>query len=214
MTQIFNAACMTTQDIAHVAHALDEGAVVIFPTDTVYGIGCSSSCQQAVKKIYRLKERPAGQPLQILISGFEEAQKIAVFSKGAAALAQKFWPGALTLVVPPSQKGLALARGAKGLGLRVPACATLLKILQNMKSPLCSTSANLHGQPVLTKEEGLETLWGTEIDIIIKGGTLSPVASSVVDMTQDNTPRLLREGSISRKELSAVFSCPLPEDKV
>lgn len=213
MTQIFNAACMTPQDIAHVARALDGGAVVIFPTDTVYGIGGGACCQGAIEKIYRLKQRPATQPLQILISNFQQAQKIAIFSQGAQRLARKFWPGALTLIVPPSKEGIALARGAKGLGLRVPACATLLKILQNMKGPLYSTSANLHGQPVLTKEEGLENLWGKEIDIIIKGGTLSPVASSVVDMTDGSSPRLLREGSISRGQLSEVLLCALPEDK-
>ena len=214
MTRIFNAHALTDAQLKEVAQALDNGAVAIFPTDTVYGIGCGSFCPQAIEKIYRLKERPASQPLQLLLPGLTAAQKVAEFSSGAAQLAHTFWPGALTLIVPPSDEGRPLTRGAKGLGLRVPACAILLKILQNMKNPLCATSANLHGQAVLTAEDGLETLWGKEIDIIIKGGTLSPVASSVVDMTDENAPRLLREGSIPQTKLEHVLGKTLVREQL
>lgn len=203
--RIFDAQQMTAQEIGQIAHALDNGAVAIFPTDTVYGIGCGAFCPQAVEKIYTLKQRPATQPLQILVSGWEQAKQVAEFSASAQRLARTFWPGALTLIVPPNDEGRPLLHGAKGLGLRVPAYTTLLKILQNMKNPLCATSANLHGQPVLTEEESLEDFFGAQVDIIIKGGTLSPVASSVVDLMEENNPRLLREGSILQAELEQVL---------
>ena len=213
MAQIFNAQKMTDAQIVQVARALDNGAVAVFPTDTVYGMGCGAFCPQAVKKIYALKQRPAAQPLQLLVPGYEAAQKVAEFSAGAKRLARTFWPGALTLIVPATPTGKPLLRGAKGLGLRVPAYTTLLKILQNMENPLCATSANLHGQPVLTAEESLEELFGAQADIIIKGGRLSPVASVVVDLTDQNAPRLLREGSIPRAQLEGVLARPFAEEK-
>lgn len=211
--RIFNASNMTAQEILQIAHALDNGAVAVFPTDTVYGIGCGAFCRPAVEKIYVLKQRPSTQPLQILISGWEQAKCVAQFPAGAERLARAFWPGALTLIVPASEEGNSLLRGAKGLGLRVPACAMLLKILQNMKNPLCATSANLHGQPVLTQEESLEDLFGAQVDMIIKGGTLSPVASSVVDLMDEQAPRLLREESIPRARLEEVLACPFAQEK-
>ena len=212
--RIFNASNMTDAQLKEVARALDNGAVAVFPTDTVYGMGCGAFCQMAVEKIYALKQRPSTQPLQLLVSGWEQAKRVAQFSAGAARLAREFWPGALTLIVPASAEGKMLLRGAKGLGLRVPAYTTLLKILQNMENPLCATSANLHGQAVLTEEESLENLFGAQVDFIIKGGILSPVASVVVDATDENAPRLLREGSIPRARLEEVLSHPFVQEKV
>ena len=210
--RIFNAQTMSNAQVKEVAHALDSGAVAVFPTDTVYGIGCSALCPQAVEKIYTLKERPSAQPLQILVAGAQAAQKVAKFSDGAMRLVHKFWPGALTLILPPTAKGKPLTRGAKGIGLRVPDYTILLKILQNMEGPLCSTSANLHGSPVLTEEKSLQKLFGAHADSIIKGGTLSPVASSVVDLTDEKNPRLLREGCVTQAQLAQTLGQDLKRE--
>lgn len=210
--RIFDAQTMTDAQVKEVAHALDNGAVAVFPTDTVYGIGCSALCPQAVEKIYTLKERPSTQPLQILVGSVQTAAKVAEFSQEAQQLAREFWPGALTIILPPTAQGRPLTRGAKGIGLRVPDYTILLKILQNMEGPLCSTSANLHGSPVLTEEKSLQKLFGARVDIIIKGGTLSPVASSVVDLTDEKKPRLLREGSVTQAQLARTIGRDLKRE--
>lgn len=212
--RIFSARTITDVQLKEVAHALDKGAVAVFPTDTVYGIGCSAFCPLAIEKIYALKQRPSAQPLQVLVPNIETARQVAEFSDEAERLARDFWPGALTLIVKPTKQGQSLARGSKGIGLRVPAYTMLLKILQNMKGPLCSTSANLHGQPVLVEEEKLTEIFATQVDFIIKGGTLSPVASSVVDVTDKWMPRLLREGSLSQMMLERTLRQTLVREKL
>ena len=200
-TKIFKAGEMGPQEVAAVAADLAGGAVAVFPTDTVYGIGCSAFCETSVRQIYTLKKRPFSQPLQILIEDVAMAQQVGVFSAGAVRLAKMYWPGALTLIVPPVPSARAWTCGAKGLGIRVPSYPLLVQILHALKGPLCSTSANLHGQAVLTDETKLEKTFDSKTDIIIKGGTLSPVASSVVDLTDPAHPRLLRQGAITREQL-------------
>ena len=204
MTQILK----NKVDANALAHALDEGAVAVFATDTVYGIGTGAFCERAIQRICALKNRPLTQPLQILVPQVARAEQIAQFTPGALRVAQTYWPGGLTLILPPTEKGRALLRGAAGLGIRVPAYEPLCKVLACMQHPLCSTSANLHGQPVLTDEASvLETFEG-RVDYIWLGGTLSPTASSVLDVTA--TPaRILREGSILKNDLQRVLDAPI-----
>lgn len=195
-------------DFATLAHALEEGAVAVFATDTVYGIGTGAFCETAVQKIYTIKQRPVAQPLQILVASVERARQVAQFSPAALRVAQKYWPGGLTLIVPPTKESEPLLRGAKGLGLRVPAYKPLCQVLSSMRMPLCSTSANVHGQPVLTDEASVLETFDGQVDYILLGGTLSPTASSVLDVTV--TPaRLLREGSILRQDLQQVWGEPI-----
>lgn len=204
MTQILK----NKVDANALAHALDEGAVTVFATDTVYGIGTGAFCEGAIQKICALKNRPPTQPLQILVPSVARAEQIAQFTPGALRVAQTYWPGGLTLILPPTEKGRSLLRGAAGLGIRVPAYEPLCQVLARMQHSLCSTSANLHGQPVLTDEANvLETFDGL-VDYIWLGGTLSPTASSVLDVTA--TPaRILREGSILKNDLQRVLGAPI-----
>lgn len=195
-------------DFATLAHALEGGAVAIFATDTVYGIGTGAFCETAVQKIYTIKQRPLAQPLQILVASVEQARQIAQFSPAALRVAQKYWPGGLTLIVPPTKEGEPLLRGAKGLGLRVPAYEPLCRVLSQMRMPLCSTSANVHGQSVLTDEASVLETFDGQVDYILLGGTLSPTASSVLDVTV-NPARLFREGSILRQDLQQVWGEPI-----
>lgn len=205
-TRIFNAADVTPEILAAAAREIEAGALAVVPTDTVYGIGTGAFCEASVEQIYKIKERPSTSPLQILTGSFEQACAAAEFSAGAKRLARAFWPGGLTLILPPTSQGRALARGFAGLGLRVPGNAFLVALLQAMKNPLASTSANLHGQPVLTREEDVLKTFDGKVDFIFLGGTLSPMASSVADLTKD--PLLLREGSVPRAELERVWGGP------
>lgn len=202
-THIFDVAKLTAQQISQLAHALERGAVAVLPTDTVYGIGTGAYCEESIQRIYQLKNRPASSPLQLLAGSTVQAQVVAEFSPQAQKLADRFWPGALTLVLPPLDKGRPLTRGFAGLGLRVPGDPFLQKLLNEMSGPLACTSANVHGQNVITTQEILLNTFSGKVDYIIHAGTLSPLASSVVDLTA--AARLLREGAISRAALEQTL---------
>lgn len=203
-TKIYNTRQLTDSQIAQLAADLSAGAVAVFATDTVYGIGTGALCEESIRRIYALKKRPASQPLQLLAADFIHVQEWVDFGPGARHVAQVFWPGALTLIVPPSQKGKALLRGSQALGFRVPAYLPLLRILAQMQTPLASTSANLHASPTLTQEEEVVKQFDTKVEYILTDGTLSPQASTVLDATSP-TPKLLRAGSVLEEELLRVF---------
>lgn len=206
-THIFKTLEMTDEYLDMAARAVDAGAVAVLPTDTVYGIGTGAFCEPGIEEIYRIKERPANSPLQILTGSVEQAREVAVFSPPAEKLAAAYWPGALTAILPPTAKGKPLTRGFAGLGLRVPGNAFLVSLLARMNAPMVCTSANLHGQPVLTDERTILETFDGNVDFIFLGGTLSPTASSVVDLTAE--PLLLREGGVPRAELENTLGLRL-----
>ena len=205
-TRIFDAAQMTRQDKTELGRALSLGAVAVIPTDTVYGIGTGGDREIGIQTIYRLKDRPADSPLQLLSGSTAHVRPWARFSPAAERLADCFWPGALTLILPPTEAGRTLARGFDSLGFRVPKYSFLVELLQGMSVPMACTSANLHGQPVITEENVLVETFDGKVDYIVRAGTLSPVASSVVDLTVQ--PRLLREGALTRTDLADALGCP------
>lgn len=198
---------LTPQQMQDIAARIDAGAVVVYPTDTVYGLGTCAFDGNAISRIYQIKERPATSALQILVGSSSQARSVAAWDERAEKLARAFWPGGLTMIVPASEKGAPLLRGFAGLGLRVPAHPSLVRLLSAMKSPLASTSANLHGRPVIKDEKELVAFFDGKADIVLTGGSLSRAASSVVDITAE--PRLLREGAVSREELEKVLGCSL-----
>lgn len=209
-TQVFSIAALPPDALAQAARALEHGALAVFATDTVYGIGTGACCENAVRQIYTLKNRPLSQPLQLLAASQTAAAHWAQFPPAAQKLARAYWPGALTLILPPTPSGTPLLRGAQGLGLRVPNEPFLQQLLSQMQMPLCSTSANLHGQPVLTDEETVLDTFTGRVDFIFTNGTLSPTPSSVVDFTSPQ-PRLLRQGALSKTQLEQTCAILLGE---
>lgn len=203
-TQIFNINSLTPLQLEQAARALTDGAVAVFPTDTVYGIGTNAFKEESISRIYAIKERPSASALQILTGTLAQAQEVVQWSPAAQKLAEAFWPGALTVILPPSAKGEPLRRGFAALGLRVPGNEFLVRLLARMGAPMASTSANLHGQPTLTREEDILQTFTGKVDLIFLGGTLSPVASSVITLAEEK-PRLLREAAVSRAELEKVL---------
>ncbi len=195
---------MTESQMQEAAAMIDGGAVTVYPTDTVYGIGTNAFDEKAIGRIYEIKQRPASSALQILIGTVAQAREIVQWNEPAEKLARAFWPGALTLILRPNEKGRPLRRGFEGLGLRVPAYAALTRLLERLKNPLASTSANLHGRPVFTNEKELVAFFDGKADLILTGGTLGARASSVLDMTGAE-PKLLREDALSRADLEKVL---------
>jgi L-threonylcarbamoyladenylate synthase len=190
---------------------LRRGGLVAYPTDTLYGLGAAAGDDEAVRRLFQAKNRPLDNPLPILVASIEAAQEIAQMEPSLALrLASHFWPGELTLVLPrePGFHSLALA-GGDTVAVRVPNHRVPLALIRELGQPLTGTSANIAGgPPSLTAAEVAEQL-GERIDIIIDGGRCpGGIESTVLDLTGES-PRLLREGAISRAELESVTGSEL-----
>ncbi|OGC06800.1 threonylcarbamoyl-AMP synthase [candidate division WOR-1 bacterium RIFCSPLOWO2_02_FULL_46_20] len=157
--------------------------IIAFPTETVFGIGAPLDQPKAIKKIFKIKNRPKNKPLQILIAAIEQAQQLGKFSKKDLAFAKKKWPGPYTLVVYKTRKVPKLVTGGGNkVGLRMPDHEVALELIKKY-GPLVATSANRSGEkPALTAEEVKKCL--PEIEIIIPGTTKHGKASQVIDLTQ------------------------------
>ena len=206
-TQIYPINEMTAPQVAQVVRAVQGGALVALATDTVYGLAAGAFDETAIGRIYELKGRPANMPLQILVNSIEQAQQVVQWNERAEKLARAYWPGGLTLILPPNERGQSLRRGFEGLGLRVPNHRGLLNLLTALPWPLVCTSANVHGQPVITTEKALYAFCNKKVEFILTDGTLSPVASSVIDLMGASV--LLREGAVSRNALESTLNEPL-----
>lgn len=185
---------------------LRVGGIVVFPTDTVYGIGCDLFNSQAVEKIYKAKGRAFNKPLPALVSSLDQAFMIAESPpKSFEKLADKFWPGALTIVVKAKASvPKFVTSGGDTIGIRMPNHPIALKLISEFGAPLATTSANRSGESEpTTAEEVLERIGSKMdlIDLIIDGGkTISGVPSTVVDITV-SMPRIIRKGLISKVEI-------------
>jgi L-threonylcarbamoyladenylate synthase len=172
---------------------LKSGGVVIFPTETVYGIGALADKEEAIKRIFKIKNRPEDKPLQILIANLEQAKDLAQEIKGKSEeLAKKYWPGPLTLVLKKKSSVSDLITASKEtVGLRMPAQDWLLKLISKV-GPLAASSANLSGET--DPSSALEVT--IEADLLLDGGKCKlGQASTVVDVSVD-PPLILREGRI------------------
>jgi len=185
---------------------LQQGQLVCFSTDTVYGIGAAASHDEAIRRLYSVKGRPPDQPLPLLLSDPKEANWYAEVTPLARTLIGRFWPGPLTIVLRKVEglRSRALA-GRETVALRVPADGVPREIVRMLGEPLTGTSANRSGaRPPVSAAEVAFSL-GEMVSLVIDGGR-SPVGveSTVVDLSGE-APALVREGAVSREELVAVL---------
>ena len=189
------------EGIKTAAFLLREGGVVIYPTETVYGLGCLPSDPDAAQRICEIKQR-ADRPLPLICSDIEAARKVVEMTPAAERLAAKFWPGPLTIVLPTKVKySMWLNHGARTLGLRVTEHPVARKLAQLSGGVIVSTSANVSGdEPAKSAYEAKE-IFGNKVDIILDGGP-SPrsESSTVVDLSSEEI-WLLRKGPISGEQI-------------
>ncbi len=190
----------TPEGLAAAAEILREGGLVAFPTDTVYGVACIGMRPDRVQALFELKQRPAEKQIPMLVASLEQVPDAWVVDDRARALADRFWPGALTLVLPAITSGSSQA-------FRAPDHA-VAQALIDAAGPLLATSANISGQPDTLDAEDVLIAFATQrdgLDAVVDGGRVpGGVASTVVDLTV--TPaRVLREGPIGRGELSSMM---------
>jgi len=195
------------EDISRAVEVLRGGGIVAFPTDTVYGIGAHGMLPQAVEKLYAAKERPRDKAIPLLLPGLEALPAVvATVPEAARALAARFWPGALTIVLRRSPNVPdAVTAGGETVAVRVPDHALTLALLRALAAPLAATSANLSGEPAPDTAEGVLAQLEGRIDLILDGGRCpGSVASTVVDLTVD-PPAVLRAGEIGLDALRCAI---------
>lgn len=197
---------MTTSPLA-AAQALARGALVILPTETVYGLGADAGDARAVAAIFEAKGRPRFNPLIAHVADLDAAQRIAVLDARALALARAFWPGPLTLVAPLRDAGAVcdLARaGLDTLAVRVPAHPLTLEVLRLFGRPVVAPSANRSGRPSPTTFADAVEETGFAAAEALDGGPCAVGLESTVVAVLDGPVRLLRAGGITRAEIEAV----------
>lgn len=201
--------------IAEAAAILRGGGLVAFPTETVYGLGADARNATAVADLYAAKGRPSFNPLIAHVPDLATAGRQGVFDGAAMRLAQAFWPGPLTLVVPAAEtcEVCDLARaGLPTLALRVPAHAIARDLLAALGGPLVGPSANRSGRVSPTSADHVMSDLEGRIDAVLDGGACPVGLESTIVACLGGTPRLLRPGGIPREAIEAVLGAKLAED--
>lgn len=193
--------------LAAAAERLRAGALVGFPTETVYGLGADATDDRAVAAIFAAKDRPRFNPLIVHLPGLAAAEQHGRFDSRARELAGRFWPGALTLVLPRrprSPVSLLCSAGLDSLALRVPAHPVAQDLLRAAGLPLAGPSANRSGRVSPTRAEHVAEELGGRVALILDGGPCSlGLESTVLDLTAAR-PRLLRPGAVTAEEIEAI----------
>ena len=192
---------------AAAAHCLAQGGLVGFPTETVYGLGADASNADAVARLYQAKGRPAFNPLIAHVGDLAAARRIGQFNAQATALAEAFWPGPLTLVLPKTAgctvSDLATA-GLDTVAIRIPAHRVAQDILRAFGGPVVAPSANLSGHVSPTTAAHVQSDLMGRIDLIVDGGAVAVgVESTIVGCFE--APMLLRPGGLPREAIERVL---------
>ena len=175
---------------------------MIFPTETVYGIGTSAFSPTGIRRIYELKGRHGRKPLALLVHSIEAARPLVEeIPVEALRLAERFWPGPLTLVLKASALGRLVTGGLATIGIRIPNHPTALALLMRTKIPLATTSVNRSGQKPAISGIQASKLFGEKVDYLIDGGLCrGKTASSVIDLSHYPFT-VIRDGAIPKKIL-------------
>lgn len=191
------------QTIREIAQVIKNGEVIVYPTETFYGLGGDCFSQIALGKIFEIKRRPVSKGLPVLVSDLEMAKGLAAALPAAfQPLASRFWPGPLTLIFRAAlHLPAGLVGAARTIGIRLPAVAWLQELIRETGSPLTATSANISGQGEIDSSAGVVRLFQGKVGLIVDGGpTPGGKPSTVIDLTGE-TPVLVREGTLSTQNL-------------
>ena len=185
---------------------IQEGKVIVYPTDTVYGLGCDPRQRDAINRIFTLKGR-AAKPMPVLCSHIKDVRKCVYLGQTGLILASKFWPGALTIVsklvdteIPKELTGV-----SRKLGVRIPNHTCARRLISLSGGALVGTSANRSGLRSPTTSQEAINLIGKGIDVLVEGGpTLLAMESTVIDLS-DGEVSVLREGAIRKSQIYAAL---------
>lgn len=197
MPVIFREDADAEEAIDTAEEALARGALIVLPTDTVYGVAARPDLPEATERLFEAKRRPRDLTLPVLVAGTADAESVAVLDDRALTLAHQFWPGGLTIVLPRSgtAKEWDLGAARETVGVRVPAHGLAIALLART-GPLAVSSANLSGEPTPAECGGLQGAFGSDVDVYLCVGLSNgDRPSTIVDLTETE-PRFLRAGVI------------------
>ena len=181
-------------DPSHIAQAaarLRAGAVIAFPTDTLYAVAARAADPVAVARLYQVKERPSGQPMVWLVLDRAQVERFAIVSAPAADLMARYWPGPLTLVLPARDTS-----DGPTIAVRAPDHEVALALLMALGEPIASSSANPVGQPPPVDADQVIAGLGDRLDVVLDGGPCRIRQPSTILDLSGATPRILRQGAI------------------
>ena len=187
---------------------LKQGGIVACPTDTVYGMGAAINIESAVERVFQIKGRPHSRALPILLAEkYQIAEVAKIVPPLARRLADRFFPGALTIVLPKADSVSNIVTGGrKTIAIRIADHPIPIAVVRGLGVPIVGTSANLSGSPSALTAEEVRAQLGDRVDMIINGGKCpGGWESTIIDLSGE-TPRILRQGPISMEELKEV--CP------
>ena len=190
-------------DIQIATKAINDGAIVVFPTDTVYGLGCNPYNHDAVLSLYEIKKRKKTKSFPVLGYSKKELEKIAEFNSLEEKIAEKFWPGPITLILKIKDKEIQKSLDLEGkIAVRVPNNQCVLALLKECKL-LVGTSANISGTtPFNDPKDCDKNLSG--YDLLIDGGIISSQGESTIVEIENNDVKILRKGSISEEMIKEL----------
>ena len=196
----------TSENIERAAQLLRDGELVALPTETVYGLGANALDIEAVQKIFSLKGRPSYNPLIVHVLDIKSAKKLAaVWPQRAQVLAEAFWPGALTLVLPKRDTVPDIVTaGLQNVALRAPSHPVARQLLKIAQLPLAAPSANKFTQTSPTRAQHVQQSLGDELFVLDGGACEVGIESTVLDLTGD-VPVILRPGTISHADIETVL---------
>ncbi|HUV14492.1 MAG TPA: L-threonylcarbamoyladenylate synthase [Acidobacteriota bacterium] len=187
--------------IERAAEVVRRGGVLLYPSDTIYGLGCNPFCESAVRRILEIKKRSGEKGLLVLVPSQDWLERLARDVDSALlGICDRFWPGPLTILLKARPELSRELTGGEGtIGIRQPANPVLQEWMERIPGPVVSTSANLSGTEVITSASELKELFGSLVDLFIQSSEpVSGTPSTVVDLTC-TPPKILRQGPLGRQ---------------
>lgn len=196
---------LTSDDLELASEIIKSGGLVGVPTETVYGLAANGLDEKAVAEIYRVKGRPETKPISLLVSGMEGAESFCKnIPEAAYVLAEKFWPGPLTMVLEKRDNVPDIVTaGGKTVGVRCPAHEATLEIIRRCDLPFATPSANLSGMPSPKDAQGVMDYFDGKIPCVVDGGACSVGIESTVLLMTVTPPKVLRAGGLSAERIKA-----------
>ena len=188
-------------EVQKAAEIINDGGVVIFPTDTVFGIGCRIGNQKAIERLYRIKERNEGKPTLIMIENIKQGRKYAKFDKRSLLLAKAFWPGPLTLVLKSKEGVPNMIKGIQNtVGIREPNHKIVQKLISLVGEPLLAPSANFSRQVPPSKFSKIDKNLVKLVDYVLNFECGGDKPSTIFE-SLDGTSNFIRIGAISKSRI-------------
>jgi L-threonylcarbamoyladenylate synthase len=196
----------SAKDLAAAADILRAGGIGVFPTDTVYGVGAHAFKEDALRRIYTVKGRPADKPLQLLLASVGDMETVAEVTRYARLLAQRFLPGGLTIILRRRLVVLdAVTAGGDTVAVRVPDQPLLRELILALHAPLAATSANRSGQPAPVDASEAAKQLGALVDFVLDGGRCAAAQeSTIIDLSRPQ-PTLIRIGAVPQQVIEGVL---------